>query len=529
MRGDEYRPDVGPDGVPTLRRYGGALWRRKWLALAPLVVLPALILVLSLGQDPVYEASADVLVNRQEVATTSLVGQTPALDDAGRSMETQARLARVQAVVERTLDAAGSDASTSAFLRSSTVFPIADLLRFTVSGRDSDTAARLAGAYAREYVRYRRELDTQGFAGALAEVRAQLQQLEESGEVGSPAYVRLADRERQLESLRALRVSNVTVVQSPQSGDPEQVAPRPRRNAAIALAAGVVVSLVLVFLAESLTTRPRSKDEYEALLGAPLLARVWLERRPPTSGWGAVAPGSDAIHTLRAGLELANREVGARTIMVTSPHAEEGRSAAIVELGAALARAGRRVVLVDLDLRSSSLTALLGLRDAPGITTVLRREMSLTDVLARVPTERPPGTVVPDVNGRGNALSTLEILGAGVAREHPAEVLSAAALGSVLRELAARSDLVLVDVPPLLDAPDASVVAPRVDALLLVVGAGSSHGPALAAARRAVDSWPVAMLGFALVEGGAGRSYAALSRRALVSWRTRQVEPERVA
>lgn len=518
--------------MSTLRHYLQALWRRKWVVLAPLVLIPLVTLAATLRQQALYDVYADVLVNRQEAVTTSLIGQTPALDDVGRTMDTQVRLARVDSVIDRTLEAEGvTGMTTGAFRGKSSVFPLADIMRFTVSDRDPARAARLASAYAREFVRFRRELDTVGLAGTLEGLRDQIEQLEAAGNARSPAYVRLVDREQQLESLKSLRLSNVSVVQTAKAEDATQIAPRPRRNAAVAVAAGLVVGLILAFLWESLSTKPRSEEEFEALLGMPFLARLsWGSRGNTPPAFGATGVGADAAHALRTNLELANVAIGARTIMITSPRAGEGTSGISMQLAVALARVGRHVAVVDLDLRESSLTRLFGLADRPGVTTVAQGECKLEEALVVIPTyDAVEGRVGMESTGGEGSGAVLEVLGSGALVAHPAELLSSNAVAAIMAELERRADIVLIEVPPLLEPPDAGAIAQRVDGLLLVVSTQISRGPTLAAARRVIETWPVAKLGFAIVDGGDDRPYFRPLRRAKPSARTPDVEPERVA
>ena len=519
-----------PNGVSTLRHYLDALWRRKWLALAPLVLIPLVALIATLRQEALYEASADVFVNRQEVATTSLIGETPALDNADRTMETQARLARVPSVVDRTLAAAGErNMSRSAFLADSSVFSLADILRFTAANPDRARAARLANEYARAFVGYRMELDTAGLARALAGLKARLDELGAAGRDDSPLYATLADREQQLESLIALRASNTSVVRTTGADDAIQIAPRPRRNTAVALAAGLVVGLILVFVAESLSTRPRSSDEYEALLGMPLLARVTLDDQ----GEGAQelndrTVGSDDVHRVRTSVELANADVGARTIMISSSSRGDEKSVVAADLAAALARVGRRVALVDLDLRSRALTRLLGLDDRAGITSLARGDGPIRDAVVAIALEGPSRrTATPESNGRGE-LPQLDVVSSGPPVVDPADIVSSPRAAAVLAELGSGADVVLVDVPPVLEAPDAAALAPSVDALVLVVSSRDARGPSLADIRRAVEAWPVARLGFVLTEGKGGRRHLGFRRAG--RWAPSPVtEPERVA
>jgi tyrosine-protein kinase len=497
---------VAPDGVSTLHHYLQALWRRKWVLIVPLVLIPLVVFVASKRESAVYEANADVLVNPQQVAETSLIGQTPAVEDSQRAMDTQAQLARVPLVVQRTLRASGvGDRSVNLFLINSVVYPLSDVLRFTVHDGDPELSVRLAGEYARQFVRYRRELDTAGLARAIDKLGKQMARLEAAGKGGSALYVSLADKQQQLEALATLRRSNVTVVQTPEQGDQEQIAPRPLRNTALAFAGAAVLGLILVFLWETLSTKPRSPWEIEAMLGMPFLARL----RPAAAGSTALVgdpagPDEDAFHTLRTNLELANDAVKARTIMVTSLHGGEGKSATVANLAVAAARAGLHVALVDLDLREPLLGRWFGLGDRPGVTSLARGESTLEEALVSVP------LAAAEVRGDGQ----LEVLPAGPHAGHPAEVLASGSVVTALTTLAGRADLVLVDVPPLLDAPDAAAMSPHVDGLVLVVDARKARRPTLVDARRALDSWQVAGLGFALTDTRAGRPGTGALRRA---------------
>ena len=514
--------------MSTLRHYVQVLGRRKWLVLVPLVLLPVVVLVLTLRQGAFYEASADVFVNRQEAATTSVIGETPALDNADRTMQTQVRLARVPTVLERALAVAEeTDISRSVLLSNSSVLPQADILRFSVTRPEREDAARLANAYANAFVDYRRELETAGLARTLGELQERLADLEAAGRQGSQLYATLADREQQLESLVALRESNVSVVRTDEAADADQVAPRPRRNVALAAAAGAVIGLILAFLAETLGTRPRSEDEFEALLGMPLLARLTLPVEP-ADGSDRETRRTDQLHTLRTGLELENAQAGARTIMLTGSSVGDEKSVVATELAAVLARTGRHVTLVDLDLRSRHLSRLLGLEGGIGIASLARGQCELADALEPVALERSEPPARAASNGRGQ-LSRLDAVGAGPAVADPAEVLSSPRVAEALTELERRSELTFVDVASVLDFPDGAIVAPAVDGLVVIVTEREAHAPALIALRRTIDAWPLARLGFVLIEGGSSRGHLGAFRH-VKRWTSRPAaERERVA
>ena len=480
-----------PEGVSTLRHYVLTLWRRKWLFLAPIVILPIATFIATARETSLYEVTADVLVNRQEAATTSVIGQTPVLDDASRTMSTNAELARVPEVIRRAAEAADERVSPGVLRSRSTVYPVDDLLRFVVHDREPSVAAALATAYARQFVAYRKELDSAGLARTLRRLRGRLSALEAERRTSSALYARLADQQQQLESILALRLSNVSVVRTADAGEATQIAPRPRRNAALALAGGLVLGLLLVFLAETLSTKVRNADEVEARLGVPLLGRL---AREPDETFAADVPVSDAFHRLRTILELENRRIGARTVLFTDIAAADGRSSVVARLAVALALSDRRVALVDLDLRSGGLTRLFGLADARGVTSLVDGTSDLDAALRSIPVGRPAD------RESHPARSQLGVLGAGPLPASAMETLAAPALAGALEELAERFDLVLVDAPSMLQTPDANALSELVDAAVVVVGAADARRTALGEARRALELWPAAKLGFVFDE-----------------------------
>lgn len=488
--------DVNEEADSSLRHYAGVLRRRKWALLVPVVVLPAIMFVASVRQGPVYEASSEVLINRQEVAATSVIGETPAWDDAERSAETHARLAQVPEVARRTLVAAGlSGRSTDDFLNKTDVFTWSDLLLFVARDSDAATAARMASEYAREFAEYKRELDTEALKATLGQLGARIAELEAEGQRGSRLYANLVDREQQLRTLDTLRSSNVFVVKTVSADDVEQIAPRPLRNTAFALVGGLVIGLILVFLWEALDPRVRSRRDLEALLGLPVLAEIDGPHRGPTLatlGEGASSE-ADAYHLVRLGLDFANVDGMMRTIFVSSTGEENGKSTTAANVAVAFAQAGRRVALVDLNLRSPYLSGVFGLHGSPGVTDVLRKEAELEDILFTV-----------DVASDGRRLDggVLEVAGTGVLPPRPPELLGSKALGSLLSDLGSRADVVVVDGPPLTFASDVTAVASHVQAVILVSSLRRARRSTLAEARRVLEILPVPKVGVVLTTTG---------------------------
>ena len=130
--------------------------------------------------------------------------------------------------------------------------------------------------------------------------------------------------------------------------------------------------------------RVRNADEVEHVLGIPLLARLPKPSRA-TKGLAMLSDPNDvdaeAVRRLRTSLELANLGVEAKSIMVTSPAAVQGKSTTIANLAVALARAGQSVALVDLDLRQPVLASFFGVDGHAGVTDVALGRTELEDTL----------------------------------------------------------------------------------------------------------------------------------------------------
>jgi succinoglycan biosynthesis transport protein ExoP len=496
----------GRHGASSLRDSLRVVSRRKWVILQAALLVPAAAVLFSLQQSRLYEASSEVLLSRQNLAAA--LTDTPDVtlsEDAARLVETQAKLARVPAVAAAALaEAEVIDRTPHQFLDSSKVsgVPNADLLQFAVTDRSPAVAVRLASAYARQFTIYRRQLDTAALERARGEVSERLTALEESGERQSALYATLAEKEQQLRTMEALQTANAFVVRS--ADEARQVQPRPIRNAILGLAIGIVLGLGLAFLWEALDTRVRSAGEIGEQLGLPLLARVpEPPRRLRKENQLVMLAEPTGIHAeafriLRTNLELANLARGARTIMVTSAVEAEGKSTTVANLAVAYARAGMRVALVDLNLRRPSLARLFRL-DAgrPGLTDVALGNVQLSHAISWIPVSDTPATGI-SMNGRGPAANTLQLLPAGRAPPGAGEFIGTIDLAYVLERLVEHADLVLIDAPALLHVGDAMTLSGRVDALLIVTRLNVVRRPMLAEVRRALDSSPVARLGFVL-------------------------------
>lgn len=499
------------------------LRRRKFVILAATILVPLVALVLSMLQEPVYEGSAEVLLSRKNVAdslTSTVQDPLAFLGDPERLGETQAELARVPEVAERTVKAAKlSGVTAGQLLGSSTVRPRAssDLLVFSVSDTEPAVAAKLASEYARQFTIYRRELDTTALVRARREVSTRLNSLG-ADQRDTPLYRSLVDKEQQLRTLEALQTSNAFLVKPATSAG--QIKPRTKRNVALALIFGLIIGLALAYLWEALDTRLRSAEEIAELLGLPLLARIPEPPRDLQTDNSLVmlrkprSPEAEAFRILNTNIQLATLDRPPESLLVSSALEGEGKSTTISNLAIATARAGRRVALVDLDLRKPYLHRFFDVHGASGLTSVVLGDTALDEAMTSIDLwpegNRLPGEMTEATGG------TLDVLVAGAIPPDPGEFVATRAVASLLEELKRRYDVVFVDSPPLLNIGDARVLSASVDGLLVVTRLRVVRRPILKELSRVVAAAPCPTLGFVLAgaEGEEGYGYGAYYYRA---------------
>lgn len=502
----------------TLRDYLTVVRRRKWIILTAVVLVPAAAVAFSLHQTKLYQANAQVLLNAQNLASQLAgVSQTSGVSEPQTEVvQTQADVARVPAIASLTLQKVrGTGLTPTQFLADSAVSAAtnADLLTFSVTNHDPALAAKLVTAYAAAYTDYRRQLDTSSIRKALQGVTARIHQLEAAGGRKGTLYTGLVERQQTLQTMEALQTSNASVVQ--EASGALQTQPKTSRNAILGLVLGIVLGIGLAFLGESLDTRVRTAEEIGERLGhVPLLARVPTPpKRLAEQGHLVMVdepygPNAETFRMLRTNLDFVSLGKDARTVMITSAVEQEGKSTTIANLAVALARAGKRVVLADLDLRRPMLDRFFGL-EGPGVTQVALGHASLEEALVPIALSEPAASANGNGNGNGHQKlqGLLEVLPSGPIPPDPGEFVGTAALAEILWLLRERADLVLIDSPPVLQVGDALALSTKVDGIVLATRMKIVRRNLLHELARQVATVPTPVLGFVVTEAGEESGY----------------------
>jgi capsular exopolysaccharide synthesis family protein len=240
---------------------------------------------------------------------------------------------------------------------------------------------------------------------------------------------------------------------------------------------GLIGGLALAYLLDVLDRSFRTPEEIRRRLGLPVVGHVpFLTEPAGRDERGRLDPllvvhhnptssEAEAFRGVRTALYFSTRAERHKVIQITSPQMGDGKSLLAANLAVAMAQSGRRVVLVDADLRRGRLHRIFGLTSRTGLASVIGSAVELATAVQE--TEIPRLSVLP----------------CGPRPTNPAELLTDPRLEEVLEELRGQYDFVLVDTPPLLAVSDSSSVVPRVDGVLFVLRPGKNGRPPAERAR----------------------------------------------
>jgi polysaccharide biosynthesis transport protein len=507
----------------TLAGYLAILRRRKWIVIQLPVIAAVVAYALSTSQSPLYRANAQVLFDQSNIpAALSNISPVSVFGDPATYMATQASIARSPALAQGVVKAAGVPGETAGgFLGQSSANARAAsyILELSASASNADDAVRLVNAYADEFTRYKAQLATKTIEDQLARIKLLIAR----GSTGGSEHDFLLEQKLALETLGGQLAHNSSVLQHAEGA--AKTRPRPLRNGILGGLLGAVLALGLAFLAETLDRRTRSEQEVEEVLGVPLLGRVPRPERPLRDKNELVmiaepmSVHAETFRKMRTSLEFVNSDRGARTIMVTSAVQREGKSTTVANLAVALARTGRRVALVDLDLRQPFLHVFFDVGHDHGFTDVVVNRVDLDRAIRPIafPAVTPPGedqtrnghrglSGANGPNGRPDAECIFHLLPSGTIPPAADEILEREQVSTVLEDLSTRYDVVLVDAPPLLAVGDALTLSAKVDAILVVAHLGIDRRQLREFARQ-LQNCKAAILGFILTGVAHGDSH----------------------
>ncbi len=494
--------------------------RHRELALirARLPILIVCVLLAAVGaflfsnvQSKVYEARASLIVG------TSINQVNPDLTGLLASQQlaaTYATIATTRPVLNTVIAKVGLNQTAEQLLKNITASTGTDSTFLTISVRDGDPvkAAAIANTLADQLIAVSPALQGQTIdirksvdeylnatQAQITSAQAQAVTLSAIQNRTTAQEASLTSLQDQLVSLRATYATllafssagaaNLLSVIEPAVAPDTPISPRPLLNVLLAAVLGLLISGAVILVAAYLDDRIKTPEDVEDVVGLPTLGSVasmggdrgrseiyrLVTLLYPRS---AVA---ESYRMLRSNLEFARVDRPIHTILVTSALPGEGKTVTAANLAIAFALEGRRVLLVDADLRKPAIHNLFDVPNTQGLTTMLRSDSVSLESVAHT-----------------NEQERLRVLTSGPLPPNPAEMLGSQRMLTVLQRLQASQDVLIIDSPPLRAVTDAAILSAFVDGTLLVIDARKSRRPAVRLGREALNRVNAQVLGVVL-------------------------------
>ncbi len=475
------------------------------------------------SKTPMYEASAVLLYSPQ------LDVSNPLSTGSGSTADQELQLQNAVTVlggsdlrkrVRGDLPPSGSSYSMTAAATSSDSSGngVANTVTISVSSSDPETAARVANLYATKFIAYRLEKDRARIDAAETVITQKLKEFQTPAQQATSDFYILSERLRDLEITAATATGNFESVDTA-TPPSEPYAPQPMRSAAMGVILGLVVGAGYSVLREKLDTRLRSYREVGDIMNLPVVGRIpvipqpSLQKGPLVVVTEAEGRAAESLRALRGNIEFVSLGAENRILMVVSAQKGEGKSLVLANLAASLALSGKKVVLVDADLRRPKVHSLFSLRNGRGLSSVIAGFVTLDDAMQSV---SPLSTMRVHLGGNGDrpkpaddnygAESKLWLVTSGPIPPNPGEMVASQRFLDTIAALAQMPfDYILIDSPAFMSVGDATALSRAVDGILLLVNMDKTRRPVLEEARDFLSLLPAPRLGVITVaDKGAG-------------------------
>jgi tyrosine-protein kinase Etk/Wzc len=358
-------------------------------------------------------------------------------------------------------------------------------------------------------------------AEATLEKQINIAKLARSTRVSEQIYIDLLRKLGEARISEAVQLSNVRVIE-PASLPTSPIKPRKAVNAMLALIFGGMVGLGLAFLFEYMDDSIGAVDELSTLMKLPVLGAIPrvgnkgkgergrgrkimrklkrfgqrfnikpLADMPEPKGRGGDikelvvleeprSPAAEAFRVIRTNIQFVKPDEKIKSIGITSAGPMEGKTLFVSNLAVTIAQTGKKVLLVDCDLRKPRIHKLFGLPNQKGATSYLAGGMPLAEVIQK------------------SKVENLSIMTSGPIPPNPAELIGSNRFKAFLKEQSEKFDVVLFDAPPVMSATDAALLGSRIDGMLLVVDSLSAVKQGVLRAKQLLNAAQAKILGVVL-------------------------------
>ena len=477
-----------------IRRYSILIWHWAWLIILATILAAGTAYFVSQRMTPIYQASSTLLVN--EAPGTQGTDYSSVMTSQ-RLTQTYAEMLTKQPVLDEVIDQLSLPMEASDLKRMITVQPVRDtqLIDIKVEDIDPVRAAAIANAVGIAFANQNKAMQEARYASTKESLKSQLDDIQLQIDGISTSLAALGDvpesqaeRERldnvlsqyrqtyayTLQSYEQVRLAEAetisNVVQAENAVPPKgPISPKVFQNTALAGVVGAMLAVGVIFLIEALDDTIRSPDEVERYLQLPVLGviRGIEDTEELIAATQPRAPVSEAFRSLRTNIQYASVDHPLNSILITSATQGEGKTTVAANLSSVLAQGGKRVSLIDADLRRPRLHSQMNISNRRGLTSLfMGQDIQLNGAL------------------RESRIPNLSLITSGNLPPNPAELLGSEKMQQILAKVEAQSDVVILDSPPVIAVTDATVLSQRVDGVLLVIQPGTAK---VAAIQKAIE------------------------------------------
>ncbi|MCA9995149.1 MAG: polysaccharide biosynthesis tyrosine autokinase [Anaerolineales bacterium] len=473
-----------------IKQYIALIWHWAWLIILGALLAGATAFLVNRQTTPVYSASSRLLID--EAPGTNSGNEYSQVLMEQRLALTYVELMTTRPILEKTVEVLDLPFTSTVLAGMISVSAPQDtqIINVIVEDTDPERAAAIANTLgdvfitenqARESLRYAEPIQNwetriQELGDELEALEVQIQELQGAETAVEQAALSRLETERnearirytdafnnlnQLQLDQARESSNV--VQIEQAIAPTRpIRPRTFTNTMLALIAGGMLALGIIFLIDYLDDTIKTPDDIlEDTNLSTLGAIAYIKGTEPNERLVTQSrprdPISEAFRVLRTNLNFSAVDGPLKSVLVTSSSPGEGKSTTTANLGVVMAQMGKKVLIVDADLRRPTQHKLFAIGNNRGLTTaILDSESPLSFHLQ--PTS---------ING-------LTLLTSGPIPPNPAELLNSHRMAQLIEDLQNEADILIFDTPPALTVADAAILAPQVGGCLLVANMGET-------------------------------------------------------
>lgn len=493
--------------INDLRYYFDLFLSWLWFLLFSTVLAASIALIISMRTVPIYQASTTLLINE---APANRSADYTSILTSERLARTYAEMLTKKPVLNDVITELNLNMDVTRLQKNIQVELIRDtqLIEIIVDDTDPQRAANIANTLFEKFSEETISLQASRYAASKQNLEEQLLRIDEQiqtvtnqitiidAESGDITVAKLEDAARinaerdnletslaqyrqtyasLLQSYEQVRVaeagstSNVVQVE-PASPSSKPITPRTVVNSILAGIVGFFTAIGVILLIDALNDTIREPDQITKELKLPILGLII--RHEATDG-GPIAikeprsPVTEAFRSLRTNIQFASVDRTIKSLLITSPSPSDGKTTITTNLGIVIAQSGRQVVLIDADMRRPFLHKQLGLVNRSGLSEMFVAERISLDELLQT-----------------SSIKNLRMISAGDIPPNPAELLGSSKLLEIIENINRNADLVIIDSPPIMAVTDLTILANRVDGVLLVVKPGITK---MAAVKQSVE------------------------------------------